>query len=96
MTVLKKEKKAAALKKYLLRKCNYCVEVVTLKKCEKVASPKIKLSCKSRNTCVKGNQIRKGKQIRLLIEIIFQRGFLTLESIHMRFPMYTGSNGGRN
>ena len=34
--VLKKEKKAAVLKKYLFRKCNYCVKVVTLKKCEKV------------------------------------------------------------
>ena len=32
---------AAARKKYLLRKCNYCVKVVTLKKCEKVASPKV-------------------------------------------------------
>ena len=43
---------------------------------------------------------KKKEQIRplilRLIEIIFQRGFLTLESIHMRFPMYTGSNGGRN
>ena len=32
---------AAALKKYLLRKCNYCVGIATLEKCEKVASPKI-------------------------------------------------------
>ena len=37
-------KKVAALKKYLLRKSNFCVEVLSLKKCEEVASPKIKLS----------------------------------------------------
>ena len=37
-------KKVAALKKYLLRKSNFCVEVHSLKKCEEVASPKIKLS----------------------------------------------------
>ena len=62
VAVLKKEKKAAALKKYLLRKCNCCVEVVTLKKCEKVASPKIKLSWKSCNTCKKGNRYLKKKK----------------------------------
>ena len=45
MTVLKREflKKAVATKKKLLRKSIGCVDVVTLKKCEKVASPKIKL-----------------------------------------------------
>ena len=43
-------------------KCNCFVEVVTLKKCEKVASPKIKLSCKSRNTCEKGNRYLKKKE----------------------------------
>ena len=37
-------KKDAALKKQLLRKSNCCIELVTLKKCEEVASPKIKLS----------------------------------------------------
>ena len=62
MIVLKKVKKAAALKKYLLRKCDCCVEVVTLKKCEKVACPKIELSCKSRNTCEKGNRYLKEKK----------------------------------
>ena len=62
VTVLKKVKKAAALKKYLLRKCDCCVEVVTLKKCEKVACPKIELSCKSRNTCEKGNRYLKEKK----------------------------------
>ena len=62
MAVLKNEKTAAALKKYVLRKCNCCVEVVTLKKCEKVASPKTKLSWKSRNTCEKGNRYLKKKQ----------------------------------
>ena len=68
VTVLKKEKKAAALKKYLLRKLNCCVEVVTLKKCEEVASPKIKVSLKSRNTCEKGNHyLKKNPQIRLVI-----------------------------
>ena len=46
MTVMKKEllKKAAVLKKWLLRESNCCVEIVTLKKCEEVASPKIKMS----------------------------------------------------
>ena len=49
MTVLKMEllkKKAAALKKVLLRKSNSCVILKknTLKKCEEVAFPKIKLS----------------------------------------------------
>ena len=44
MTVPKKEKKAAVMKKQLPRKSNCCVEVVTLTKCEEVASPKIKLS----------------------------------------------------
>ena len=71
MAVLKEEKTAAALKKYLLRKCDCCVEAVTLKKCEKVASPKIKLPCKSRNTWEKGYRYlkkkKKKKQIRLLI-----------------------------
>ena len=44
--LLEKElpKKVTALKKWLLRKSNCCVEVVTPKKCEEVASPKIKLS----------------------------------------------------
>ena len=48
MTVLKKEliKKAAPLKKELLRKSNLCVTLknVTLKKCEEVAFTIIKLS----------------------------------------------------
>ena len=40
------QKKAAALKKELLRKSNSCVTLkkITLKKCEEVAFPKIKLS----------------------------------------------------
>ena len=37
-------KKAAALKIYLFQKSDCCVEAVTLKKFEEVASPKIKLS----------------------------------------------------
>ena len=40
---MKKEKTAAVLKKQLPRKSNCCVEVVTLKKFEEVASTKIKL-----------------------------------------------------
>ena len=36
-------KKTAALKKQLFRKSNCCVDKATLKKCEKVASPEIKL-----------------------------------------------------
>ena len=70
MTVLKKVKKAAALKKYLLRKCDCCVEVVTLKKCEKVVCPKIELSCKSRNTSRReiATWKKKNKQIRLVIK----------------------------
>ena len=44
MAALKKGIKAAVLKKWLSRKSNCCVEVVALKKCENVASPKIKLS----------------------------------------------------
>ena len=43
MTVLKKEKAAAVLEKWLLRISNCCV-VVTLKMSEEVASPKITLS----------------------------------------------------
>ena len=40
------QKKAATLKKELLRKSNSCVTLkkITLKKCEEVAFPKIKLS----------------------------------------------------
>ena len=55
--VLRKEllKKVAALKKWLLWKRNCCVKVVTLKKCEELASPKIKLSWKSRYIFKKGN-----------------------------------------
>ena len=42
------QKKAAALKKELLRKSNSCVTLkkITLKKCEEVDFPKIKLSKK--------------------------------------------------
>ena len=36
--------KAAALKKYLLRKSNYCVKLDDVKSCVEVASLKIKLS----------------------------------------------------
>ena len=68
MAVLKKEKKAAALKKYLLRKCNCCVEIVTLN--EKIASPKIKLSSKCCNTCEKGNRyLKKKTKNRLVITL---------------------------
>ena len=42
--MVKKEKTAAVLKKLLPQKSNCFVEVVTLKKCEEVASTKIKLS----------------------------------------------------
>ena len=48
-------KKVASLKKYELRKINFCVVVVTLKKSEKLASPEIKLSLKSRYICEKEN-----------------------------------------
>ena len=43
MTVLKKEKAAAVLEKWLPQKSNWSV-VVTLKMSEEVASPKIMLS----------------------------------------------------
>ena len=47
--ILKDEllKKAAVLKKQLLRESNCCIEVVTLKKCEEVASSKTKPLFKS-------------------------------------------------
>ena len=51
-------------------KCNCFVEVVTLKKCEKVTSPKIKLSCKSRNTCEKGNRYLKKKETNQTIDYV--------------------------
>ena len=61
-------KKVDDLKKQLLRKSNYCVKVITLKKYEEVASPKIKLSWKSRNICRKANRhLKKKSQIKLLI-----------------------------
>ena len=72
MAVLKKEKTAAVLKKYLARKSDCCVEVVTLKKFEDVASTKIKLSWKSGNICEKGNcYLKKRNQIRLAITFNF-------------------------
>ena len=57
MAVLKKElhKKVAALKKYLLSKSNCCAEVVTLKKCEEVAS-EINLPQKSQKICEEENR----------------------------------------
>ena len=72
MTVLKKEKTAAVLKKQLPRKSNCCVELVTLKKCEEVVSTKIKLSWKSGNTCENGNcYLKKRNQFRLAIPFNF-------------------------
>ena len=86
-------------KKELLQKCNCSVEVVNLKKSGKVASPKLKLSWKSRNTCEKGNcylKINPKLDSWLhLIEIISLRGFLFLVSIHMGFPMNICSNRQR-
>ena len=38
-----KEEKTVVLKKYVHQISNCCIEVVALKKCEEVASPKIKL-----------------------------------------------------
>ena len=80
MAVLKKEKKAAALKKYLFRKCNCCVKVVTLKKCEKSRGNEELAISLSKNTVVlktsqhiqEGKslfekQTQKTKQIRLMI-----------------------------
>ena len=52
-------KKAAVLKKQLLWESYCCVEVVTLKNCEEEASPKTRLSWKSRNLCEKGNRYLK-------------------------------------
>ena len=40
LSKMKLFKKSATLKKYMLRKSNCCVETVTLKKFEEVASPK--------------------------------------------------------
>ena len=67
----KKRKTAAAPKKYLVQKCNCCVQVVTLKKCEKLASPKIKLSCKSCNTCERWNRYLKKKKKQIILLITF-------------------------
>ena len=50
---------AATLKQYLLRKCNYCIEVVTLKKCERVTSPKIV----SKVVLKKSQHTREGKSL---------------------------------
>ena len=50
-TSCEKGEKAAALKKNLFQKCNCCVDVVTLKKCEKVASPKIETKIHIRKFC---------------------------------------------
>ena len=72
VNVLKKEKTAAVLKKHLPRKINCCVEVVTLKKGEEVASTKTKLSWKSGNICEKRNRyLKKRNQIRLAITFNF-------------------------
>ena len=72
VSVLKKEKTAGVLKKYLPRKSNFCVEVGTLKKCEEVASTKIKFSWKSGNICEKGNRyLKRRNQIRLAITFNF-------------------------
>ena len=72
-------KKITAARKWLIRKrssskkaaapkSNCYVEVVTLKKCEEEASPKIKLSWKSRKICEKGNRhLKKISQIKLVI-----------------------------
>ena len=49
-------KKAAALKKQLLRICNSRVELVALKKIVEVASPKSKLFRKSGNIWEKRNR----------------------------------------
>ena len=57
------KKKAAFLKKQLLRKCNYCVvDVVTLTKCDKVASPKIKVDQKKTKKMQKGKTLFKKKK----------------------------------
>ena len=79
MAVLKKEKTAAELKKQLSQKSNCCVEVVTLKKREEVASTKRKLSWKSGNIWEKGNRyLKKRNQIRLAITFNFSQETLSL------------------
>ena len=76
-TFLKKEKTTAVLKKQLRRKSNCCVEVVTLKKCEGVASARIEFSWISGNICEKGNRyLKKRNQTGLAITlIIFSKRF---------------------
>ena len=77
MTVLKKEKTAAVLKKQLPQKSNCCVEVVTLKKGEEVASTKIKLSWKSGNM-LEGKSLFEKKETKLdyRLRSIFHKRFL--------------------
>ena len=48
-------KKSSISEEIAAPKSNFCVEVVTLKKWEKVVSPKIKLFLKSHYICKKGN-----------------------------------------
>ena len=75
MTILKKEKKAAVLEKQLLRKSNSCVKVVTLKKCEEVASTKKsypeKMATYGRREVVIWNKETKLGLWLCLVEIIF-------------------------
>ena len=52
--IWKRRKKQLFWKNSLPRKSN-CVEVVTLKKCEEVTSPKMKFFSKIGNKCEKGN-----------------------------------------
>ena len=73
-------KKSSSSDKKMLEKSNCCVEVVTLKKCEEVVSPKINLSWKILYICEKGNHhFQKNPKLNSLlrlVEIIFPERLL--------------------
>ena len=70
----------------MLRKSNYCVKVVTLKKCNKVLSQKTNLLKKSQHIGEEKPPFEKNSQIRLMIrfnlKLFSPRYSLTLISIH--------------
>ena len=83
MAVLKKKNTAAALKKYLLRKCNCCVDVVTLKNCEKSSLSKNKAVLKKSQHMRERKllfELKKHKQIRLVIT--FNKNYFPERSPH--------------
>ena len=83
------------LKKKLLRKSNCCSELVTLKKFDKVLSPKNKTILKKSEHMGEGKPPfeKKTSQIRLMItfnlKLFSQRCSLTLISIHGESHMNT-------